>query len=259
MTYETILYEEDGAIGWLTLNRPDDGNMFTLAMCHEIRDCINEIRRETRTRVLVITGAGDKFFCIGGRKEGLEDSTLYAGTLPTLDMYESIDRLQKPVIASVNGFAVGGGQVLQVMCDLTIAKESAVFRQVGPMMGSFDAGYGTWYLEDLVGKKKAKELWYLNPRLTAREALAIGLINKVVPDDKLREETRRMALEVAERGAFALAAIKAAFTARHGGVGGLGRLSHDMLLRLYLDTEESKELGSAFGKKRKPDPKKFGR
>jgi len=259
MSYETILYEEDGAIGWLTLNRPDDGNMFTPAMCHEIRDCINEIRRETRTRVLVITGAGDKFFCIGGRKEGMEDSTLYAGTLPTLDLYESIDRLQKPVIASVNGFAVGGGQVLQVMCDLTIAKDSAVFRQVGPMMGSFDAGYGTWYLEDLVGKNKAKELWYLNPKLTAREALAIGLINKVVPDDKLREETRKMALEVAERGAFALASIKAAFGARHGGVGGLGRLSHDLLLRLYLDTEESKELGSAFSKKRKPDPKKFGR
>ena len=259
MSYETILYEEDGAIGWLTLNRPDDGNMFTPAMCHEIRDCINEIRRETRTRVLVITGAGDKFFCIGGRKDGMEDSTLYAGTLPTLDLYESIDRLQKPVIASVNGFAVGGGQVLQVMCDLTIAKDSAVFRQVGPMMGSFDAGYGTWYLEDLVGKKKAKELWYLNPRLTAREALAIGLINKVVPDEKLREETRKMALEVAERGAFALASIKAAFGARHGGVGGLGRLSHDLLLRLYLDTEESKELGSAFSKKRKPDPKKFGR
>lgn len=259
MSYETILYEEDGAIGWLTLNRPDDGNMFTPAMCHEIRDCINAIRRETRTRVLVITGAGDRFFCIGGRKEGMEDSTLYAGVLPTLEMYESIDRLQKPVIASVNGYAVGGGQVLQVMCDLTIAKESAVFRQVGPMMGSFDAGYGTWYLEDLVGKKKAKELWYLNPRLTAREALEIGLINKVVPDDKLREETRKMALEVAERGAFALASIKAAFTARHGGVGGLGRLSHDLLLRLYLDTEESKELSSAFSEKRKPDPKKFGR
>jgi len=258
MTYETILYEEDGAIGWLTLNRPDDGNMFTPAMCHEIRDCINEIRRETRTRVLVITGAGDKFFCIGGRKEGIEDSTLYAGTLPALDLYESIDRLQKPVIASVNGFAVGGGQVLQVMCDLTIAKDSAVFRQVGPMMGSFDAGYGTWYLEDLIGKKKAKELWYLNPRLTAREALAIGLINKVVPDDKLREETRKMALEVAERGAFALASIKAAFGARHGGVGGLGRLSHDLLLGLYLDTDESKELGKAFGEKRKPDPGKFG-
>ena len=258
MAFETILYEEDGPIGWLTLNRPDDGNMFTARMCHEIRDCINDIRRETRTRVLVITGAGDKFFCIGGRKEGLEDSTLYAGMLPTLEIYESIDRLQKPVIASVNGFAVGGGQVLQVMCDLTIAKESAVFRQVGPMMGSFDAGYGTWYLEDLIGKKKAKESWFANPKISAREALAIGLINKVAPDDKLREETRKMALEIAERGAFALAALKAAFTARHGGVGGLGRISHDLLLRLYLDTEESEELGAAFRERRKPDPDKFG-
>lgn len=258
MAFETILYEEDGPIGWLTLNRPDDGNMFTPAMCHEIRDCINDVRRENRTRVLVVTGAGDRFFCIGGRKEGMEDSTLYAGMLPTLEIYESIERLQKPVIAMVNGYAVGGGQVLQVMCDLTVAKESAVFRQVGPMMGSFDAGYGTWYLEDLVGKKKAKELWFANPRLTAREALAIGLINRVVPDDRLREETRGLALEISERGPFALASLKAAFTARHGGVGGLARVSHDLLLRLYLDTEESQELGEAFRGKRKPDSGKFG-
>jgi naphthoate synthase len=258
MAYETILYEEDGPIGWLTLNRPDDGNMFTPQMCHEIRDCINEVRRETRTRVLVITGAGDKFFCIGGRKEGMEDTLLYAGVLPTLEMYESIDRLQKPVIASVNGFAVGGGNVLQVVCDLTIAKESAVFRQVGPMMGSFDAGFGTWYLEDLIGKKKAKEMWMLNPRLSAKEALEIGLINRVVPDGKLREETRGMALELAERGAFALASIKGAFSARHGGVGGLARMAHDLLLRGYLETEESHELGEAFRGKRKPNPDKFG-
>jgi naphthoate synthase len=258
MAFETILYEEEGPVGWLTLNRPDDGNMFTPQMCHEIRDCINDIRRETRTRVLVITGAGDKFFCIGGRKEGMEDSTLYAGMLPTLEIYESIDRLQKPVIAAVNGYAVGGGQVLQVMCDITIAKESAVFRQVGPMMGSFDAGYGTWYLEDLVGKKKAKEMWFANPRISAREALDIGLINKVVPDDKLKDEARAMALAIAERGPFAVASIKAAFTARHGGVGGLGRISHDLQLRLYLDTDESHELGEAFRGKRKPDPDKFG-
>ena len=258
MGYETILYREDGPVGWLTLNRPQDGNMFTAAMCHEIRDCVDDIRRETRTRVLVLTGAGDRFFCIGGRKEGMEDTTLYAGMLPTLEIYESIERLQKPVIAAVNGYAVGGGQVLQVMCDLTIAKESAVFRQVGPMMGSFDAGYGTWYLEDLVGKKKAKELWFTNQRLTAREALAIGLINKVVPDDQLEEETRKMALDVAQRGAFALAALKAAFTARHGGVSGLARVSHDLLLRLYLDTEEAQELGQAFAGKRKPDADRFG-
>jgi naphthoate synthase len=257
--FETILYAEDGAIGWLTLNRPEDGNMFTVTMCHEIRDCINAVRRETRTRVLVITGAGEKFFCLGGRKDGMEETRLYAGVLPTLEMYESIDRLQKPVIACVNGFAVGGGNVLQVVCDLTIAKESAVFRQVGPMMGSFDAGYGTWYLEDLVGKKKAKELWYLNPKISAKEALAIGLINRVVPDDDLRAETRAWALEIAERGAFALASIKAAFGARHGGVAGLARVAHDLLLRQYLESEESKELGAAFGERRKPDPEKFGR
>jgi len=258
MAYETILYAEDGPIGTLTLNRPDDGNMFTETMCHEVRDCINLVRRETRTRVLVITGAGDRFFCIGGRKSGMPETQLYAGVLPTLDMYEAIERLQKPVIASVNGYAVGGGNVLQVMCDITIAKESAVFRQVGPMMGSFDAGFGTWYLEDLVGKKKAKEIWFRNPRLSAREALELGMINQVVPDAELAAATRAIALEIAERGAFALAAIKTAFNARHGGVGGLARLAHDLLLRSYLDSEESHELGEAFAQRRTPDPEKFG-
>src|SRR5258706_7153533 len=214
MQFEEITYSEDGPIGTLTLNRPDDGNMFTPLMCHEIRDCINEVRRQSRTRVLVITGAGDKFFCIGGRKEGMEDTLLYAGVLPTLEMYESIDRLQKPVIASINGFAVGGGNVLQMVCDITIAKESAVFRQVGPMMGSFDAGYGTWYLEDLVGKKRAKEMWFRNPKLSAREAKEGGLVNQVVPDAELRDATRTLALEIADRGAFALASMKAAFNAR---------------------------------------------
>lgn len=259
MSYQTILYEEDGPIGTITLNRPDDGNMFNVTMCHEIRDCIESIRRETRTRVVVLTGAGDKFFCIGGRKDGMEDTILYAGTLPTLEMYEAIDRLQKPVIASVNGFAVGGGNVLQMVCDMTIAKESAVFRQVGPMMGSFDAGYGTWYLEDIVGKKKAKEIWFNNPKIPAREALALGLINRMVPDDKLKEETRAFALETADRGPFALAAVKAAFNARHGGVAGLARMAHDLLLRSYLESDESHEMSASFAQKRKPDPSKFGR
>ncbi len=259
MAYQTILYEEDGPIGTITLNRPDDGNMFNVTMCHEVRDCIESIRRETRTRVVVLTGAGDKFFCIGGRKDGMEDTILYAGTLPTLEMYEAIDRLQKPVIASVNGFAVGGGNVLQMVCDMTIAKESAVFRQVGPMMGSFDAGYGTWYLEDLVGKKKAKEIWFHNPKIPAHEALALGLINRVVPDDKLKEATRAFALETADRGPFALAAVKAAFNARHGGVSGLARMAHDLLLRSYLESDESHEMSASFAQKRKPDPSKFGR
>lgn len=259
MAYQTILYEEDGPIGTITLNRPDDGNMFNVTMCHEVRDCIEAIRRETRTRVVVLTGAGDKFFCIGGRKDGMEDTILYAGTLPTLEMYEAIDRLQKPVIASVNGFAVGGGNVLQMVCDMTIAKESAVFRQVGPMMGSFDAGYGTWYLEDMVGKKKAKEIWFNNPKIPAHEALALGLINRVVPDDKLKEATRAFALETADRGPFALAAVKAAFNARHGGVSGLARMAHDLLLRSYLESDESHEMSASFAQKRKPDPSKFGR
>lgn len=256
--FDEILYSEDGPIATITLNRPDDGNMFTAKMCHEIRDCINEIRRETRTRVVVLTGAGDKFFCVGGRKDGMEDSLLYAGVLPTLEMYESIDRLQKPVIASVNGFAVGGGNVLQMVCDVTIAKESAMFRQVGPMVGSFDAGYGTWYLEDLVGKKRAKEMWYANPKLTARQAQEWGLINRVVADGDLQAETRKFALEIADRGAFALASIKGAFNARHGGVSGLSRMAHDLLLRGYLDTKEHDEMAASFAERRKPDAAAFG-
>ena len=259
MSFETILYEEDGPVGTLTLNRPEDGNMFNAQMCHEVRDCLNEIRRETRTRVLVITGSGDRFFCIGGRKEGMEDTNLYPGVLPTLEMYETIDKLQKPVVASVNGFAVGGGNVLQMVCDVTIAKQSAVFRQVGPMMGSFDAGYGTWYLEDLVGKKKAKELWYCNPKLSADEALSLGLINRVVPDEELAPQARAFALEIADRGSFALASIKAAFNARHGGVSGLSRMAHDLLLRPYLNMDESKELSASFREKRRPDSSTFGR
>lgn len=258
MTYSQILFEEDGPIATITMNRPENGNMFTETMCHELRDCLEQVRRETRTRVVVLTGAGDKFFCIGGQKDGMEDTTLYAGVLPTLEMYEAIDRIQKPVIASVNGFAVGGGNVLQMVCDVTIAKQSAVFRQVGPMMGSFDAGYGTWYLEDLVGKKRAKEIWYANPKISAADALAMGLINRVVPDDQLAAKTKEFALEIGERGAFALASIKGAFLARHGGVAGLSRVTHDLLLRQYLGTEESKELSAAFKERRSPDPSTFG-
>lgn len=232
--------------------------MFTETMCHEIRDCINQIRRETRTRVVILTGAGDRFFCLGGRKDGMEDSQLYAGVLPTLEMYESIDRLQKPVIAAVNGYAVGGGNVLQMVCDITIASDKAMFRQVGPMVGSFDAGYGTWYLEDLVGKKKAKEMWYRNPKISPEEALQIGLINKVVPAAELAQVAREWALEIADRGAFALASIKGAFNARHGGVSGLSRMAHDLLLRSYLDSDEHHELAESFAQKRKPDASRFG-
>ena len=244
--FETILYEEDGPAARITLNRPDRGNMFNSVMCRELVAALEAARRETRTRVVIITGAGDKFFCLGGEKDGLEATVSYPGVLPILDVYDLIDRHPKPVVASVNGFAVGGGHVLHVVCDLTIAKQSAVFRQVGPLMGSFDAGYGTWYLEDLVGRKRAKEIWFLNDKLSAEQALAWGLVNRVVPDDRLREETTALAVALAERGAQALAAVKASFTARTSGVSGFSRLAHDLLLRYYVESPEASELLDRF-------------
>jgi naphthoate synthase len=255
MDLNTILYEEDGPIGRITLNRPDDGNMFNPEMCRELKAVLEQTRLETRTRVLVLTGAGERFFCIGGRKEDLEDTYAYPGVLPILDVYDLIERHQKPIIASVNGFAVGGGNVLHVICDLTIAKESAAFRQVGPIMGSFDAGYGTWNLEDLIGRKRAKEMWFLNEKISAQQALEWGLVNRVVPDERLREETDRLAHELVRRGALALAAIKGSFSARTAGVAGFSRMAHDLLLRHYLDTDESRELRESFVKRppRQPD------
>ncbi len=257
-TYEEIIYEEEGPIAIIRLNRPDNGNMFTPKMVDELRDCFENIRRETRTRVIVLTGVGDKFFCIGGTHDEGEDTTLYPGVPRTLEMYEAIERSQKPVIAAVNGFAVGGGNVLQVVCDMSVSKKSAIFRQVGPMVGSFDAGYGTLFLEDLVGKKKAKEIWMRNPKMTADYALEIGLINSVFDDETFWEETMAFANEVAERGSYALAAVKASFAARHSGVAGISRITHDLMLGHYYKSDEAKELASAFAEKRKPDTDKFG-
>ncbi len=258
-SYDEILYEELGPIGVIRINRPDNGNMFTPKMVGELRDCIEKIRLETRTRVIILTGVGDRFFCIGGEHTEVADTTLYPGVVPTLEMYEAIERIQKPVIACVNGFAVGGGNVLQVVCDLTIAKESATFRQVGPMVGSFDAGYGTWFLEDLVGKKRAKEIWMRNPKMSADYAAEIGLVNAVFDDDSFWDQTLAFANEVAERGSYALAAVKASFSARHSGVVGLSRVTHDLMLAPYYRTEEAKELAAAFAERRKPDTDKFGR
>jgi naphthoate synthase len=254
-----ILYEEDGPIGRITINRPNDGNMLNREALVEFKAILETTRTETRTRVLVVTGAGDRFFCLGGDKAGLDDTLMYPGVLPILDIYDAIDRHPKPVIASVNGFAVGGGHVLHVVCDLTIAKESAVFRQVGPLVGSFDAGYGSWYLEDLLGRKKAKEMWFLNERISAQEACRLGLVNRVVPDAQLREETDRVARTIAQRGSLALAAIKGSFSARTQGVSGFSRIAHDQMLRYYLETHESKELSASFKDKRDADPTEFGR
>jgi len=217
MELTTITYEEDGPIGRITLDRPDDGNMFNLQMCRELKAVLEETRLETRTKVLVLTGAGDRFFCIGGSKDGLEPTRSYPGVLPILDVYDLIERHQKPIVASVNGYA---------------------------------AGYGTWNLEDLVGRKRAKEMWYLNEKIPARQALEWGLINRVVPDDRLREETDRLAHEIAQRGDIALASVKGSFGARTSGVSGFSRVAHDLLLRHYLETDESKGLRESFNRPR---------
>ena len=257
MSYQDILYEKKDQAAWLTINRPQAANMFRAQTLVEMKQALEEARLDRSVRAVVITGAGGKFFCIGGDKSELDKTHAYEGVLPVLDLYDLIDKHTKPIIAMVDGFAVGGGNVLQVVCDMTIASDRSVFRQVGPMMGSFDAGYGTWYLEDLVGKKKAKEIWLLGRKYSAAEALEMGLINLVVPADQLEEEVAKWCRELAARGPQALYAIKASFAARNGGVGGFSRVAHDLLLTYYLDSQESEELRESFNNRRDPDQDKF--
>jgi naphthoate synthase len=255
----SLLTHTSGPTRWITLNRPDNGNSFTPEMLRSLKAALEAARMDPAVRVVVITGAGDRFFCIGGDHEDQPDNLDYSTVMPVVDVYQLIDQMPKPVIAAVNGYAVGGGHVLQVMCDLTIAAQSAVFRQVGPMVGSFDAGFGTWYLEDLIGRKRAKQMWFLNEKLTAERAQAIGLVNFVVPDAQLVEEATRLADTLAQRGGEALAAVKLSFAARTGGAGGFSRIAHDLLLRGYLQTREAKELQESFTAKRAPDQGAFWR
>jgi naphthoate synthase len=254
-----LLQHDEGRVRWLTLNRPDNGNQFTPEMLRDLKQALEDARSARSVAVVVITGAGERFFCIGGEKPPLPAELDYSTVAAVVDVYQLIDQMPKPVIACVNGYAVGGGHVLQVMCDLTIAKESATFRQVGPMVGSFDAGFGTWYLEDLIGRKRAKQMWMLNEKFTAAQAEQMGLVNFVVPDEDLLDETRRLCSRLCERGGQALAAVKFSFTARTGGAGGFSRVAHDLLLRDYLQTEEAAELGAAFKAKKTPDPERFWR
>ena len=251
---DDLLVEDEGPTRWLIMNRPDHGNAFTTDMLVALKAELDRARGERSVRVVVITGAGDRFFCIGGEKAPPPAELDYSTVAPVVDVYQAIDQLPKPVIAAVNGYAVGGGHVLQVMCDLTVAAASAIFRQVGPMVGSFDAGFGTWYLEDLVGRKRAKEMWFLNEKLSAARAEEIGLVNFVVPDDQLKARTTELAETLAARGGFALAAIKHSFAARTGGAGGFSRVAHDLLLRSYLQSNEAEEQQRAFAEKRSPSP-----
>lgn len=264
MSYEDILLETGDGIAWITINREAKGNAFRVQTLHEMIDAMEGARRDADIRSIVISGAGNRFFCIGGDHdhsgEDHDDRIHYGNIFPVVDLYDLIDKTPKPVLAMVNGFAVGGGNVLALMCDLTIAASTATFRQVGPMMGSFDAGYGTWYLEEAVGRKKAKEIWMLNRKYSAAEALAMGLINEIVeivePAD-LRTRVAAICDELADRGPQALAAIKSSFHARHSGVSGLSRVALDLLTPNYYRSEESKELGRAFGARQKPDRAKF--
>jgi naphthoate synthase len=257
MEYKDILYQKKDRVARVTINRPDAGNMLRAVTLRELKEALEDARMDEAVRVVVISGAGGKFFCIGGEKADLAKTHAYPGVLPIMDVYDLIDKLPKPVIAAVDGFAVGGGNVFHVVCDLTIATERSVFRQVGPMMGSFDAGYGTWYLEDLIGKKKAKEMWMLGKKYSAREALAMGLVNAVVPPEELEAEVERWCRQLIKRGPQALYAVKASFTARNGGVAGFSRVAHDLLLSYYLDSHEAKALSRAFNEKRDPDEESF--
>ncbi|TCI96388.1 enoyl-CoA hydratase-related protein [Aeromicrobium sp. IC_218] len=256
MSYEDIRVDAEGAVLTITIDRPDAGNKFRQQTCLELFDALQRFRLDPALRAAVLTGAGDKFFCIGGEHDPLT-SLDQSQVLPIIDVYQAIDTIPKPVVAAVNGFAVGGGNVLHTVCDLTIAAETAVFRQVGPMVGSFDAGYGSWYLEDTIGRKRAKEMWYLNRKYSAEQALDMGLVNEVVPAAELRARAAEVAREMTERSPMALAGMKGAFSARHNGVSGQARMAHDQQLTLYLQTREAHEMSTAFGERRSPDAESF--
>ena len=257
MKYEDLLYSKKNKVARITINRPDKGNMFRPQTMIEMKHALEDTRADEDVRVVVISGVGGKFFCIGGEKVENPQSYSYKWAQPTFDVFDTIDKLPKPVIAAVDGFAVGGGNVLQVVCDLTIATDRSVFRQVGPMMGSFDAGYGTWYLEDAIGKKKAKEMWYLCRKYTAQEALEMGLVNIVVPPEQFEAEVDKCCRELIQRGPMALWVLKASFTAKHTGVVGFTRVAEDLLATYYFQTEEPKELFRAFQAKEEPNQDKF--
>jgi len=256
MSYDDILTTTDGPVLTITINRPDAGNKFRYQTCVELVDALQRFRMDPSLRAAVLTGSGRKFFCIGGEHDPMT-SLDQSQVLPVVDLYQAIDTIPKPVIAAVNGFAVGGGNVLHTVCDLSIAADNAVFRQVGPMVGSFDAGYGSWYLEDTIGRKRAKEMWYLNKKYSAAQALEMGLVNEVVPGDDLLAHAVQVAQEISTRSPMAIAGMKGAFSARHHGVAGQARMAHDQQLTLYLQTQEAHETSAAFAERRAPRTESF--
>ncbi len=254
-TYSEILFEMYEGIAKITINRERYRNAFTPTTVSEISDALRECRERSDIRVVVLTGAGDKAFCSGGDMH-VKGRGGYVGTdgvprLNVLEVQKQIRSLPKPVIAMVNGYAIGGGHVLHVVCDLTIASENARFGQTGPRVGSFDAGFGASYLARCVGQKKAREIWFLCRQYTAQEALEMGLVNKVVPLDRLEDEVVEWAETMMQHSPLALRLIKAGLNAELDGQAGIQELAGDATM-LYYFTDEAQEGGHAFLEKRKP-------
>lgn len=258
--FEEILFEEYNHIAKVTINRPRYRNAFTPKTVWEMSQAFNYCREALDIRVVILTGAGDKAFCSGGDMH-VKGHGGYIGTdgvprLNVLDLQMQIRRLPKPVIAMVNGYAIGGGHVLHVVCDLSIASENAIFGQTGPKVGSFDAGFGASYLARVVGQKKAREIWFLCRQYSAVEAERMGLVNKVVPFDRLEDECIDWAETMIERSPLALRMMKAGFNAELDGQAGIQELAGDATM-LYYTLDEAQEGGKAFLEKRKPDFGKY--
>jgi naphthoate synthase len=258
--YEEILFDSFEGIARITINRPRYRNAFTPDTTREMCDAMTLCREDQGISVVILTGAGDKAFCSGG-DQNVKGYAGYIGKdgvprLNILDLQKQIRSLPKPVIAMVNGYAIGGGHVLHVVCDLTIASENAVFGQTGPRVGSFDAGFGSSYLARVVGQKKAREIWFLCEQYSAREALEMGLVNKVVPFELLEEETVAWCRKIMQHSPLALRMIKAGLNAELDGQAGIQELAGNATM-LYYMTEEAQEGKKAFLEKRAPDFKKY--
>ena len=257
MQYEDILFDITDGVARITINRPKVMNAFRGKTCDELIHAFNRAGWDKSVGVIVFAGAGDRAFCTGGDQsahEGQYDGRGMIG-LPVEELQAVIRDVPKPVIARVQGYAIGGGNVLATLCDLTIASDKAIFGQVGPKMGSVDPGFGTAYLARVVGEKKAREIWYLCRRYTAAEALAMGLVNTVVPHDDLDAEIARWCAEILERSPTAIAIAKRSFNADTDNIRGISGMGMQALT-MYYASAESKEGVAAFNEKRKPDFRK---
>ena len=256
----SILYEKSDGIAKITINRPHVHNAFTPKTVDEMIDAMHDARHDLNIGVVILTGAGDKAFCSGGDQKirgssGYQDDQGHE-RLNVLDLQKMIRSCPKPVIAMVKGYAIGGGHVLHVVCDLTIAAENAIFGQTGPKVGSFDAGFGASYLAEIVGMKKAKEIWFLCKQYNAKEALEMKLVNFVAPLDQIEEVTLAWCERILEHSPLSLRCLKAGFNAATDGMSGVQELAGNATL-LYYMSEEAKEGHQAYLEKRKPNFKKF--